>query len=117
MKKLFLFFFLVVSLNADYLALRDSNHCVIDLTPNQNSKGWCYLDLNTNQNKCDSFSSVDDYIDGYFLDQGNCVLKNDLKITGLTQNQFNFMMAVLAHVIGFTMLFLISFLSVLTMRK
>lgn len=118
MKKLIIFAFVTVQfLNADYLHLKD-NHCIADLTPYQNHSGWCWRDISDNNSSyCSRRAKIDDFIDGYFLDSGNCILKNDLRITGLTQNQWDYLLAVLANVMGFTMLFLISFLSILVARK
>ncbi len=104
-------------LNADYLALKDNNHCAADLVPNQDNSGWCYHDMNDDRDECHKYYKMKDFIDGYVFTDGKCVMKNDLRITGLTQDEWRYFMAVLAHVLGFTMLFLVSFLSVLTVRK
>jgi len=118
MKKIFLFMFLVFSVaNADYLNTRDNNHCIIDLEPKQNSKGWCYHDQNQDRDECDRRLKMSDLINGYIYEDDECVLKHDLKVTGLTQKQWNSYMAFLAHALGFTMLFLVDFLAVLVARR
>ena len=118
MKFVLLVFVSFFILKADFLALRDRNHCVYNLEPKQNSSGWCYRDRNRDKDRCDRFAKIDDFIAGYYLDDnGNCILKKNLKITGLTQNQWDWNMALLGHFTGFTVLFLISFLSLLMMRK
>ena len=105
------------SANADYLNTRDNNHCIIDLEPKQNSKGWCYHDQNQDRDECDRRLKLDDLINGYIYEDSECHLKKDLKTTGLTQNKWNDAMALLAHALGFTMLFLVNFLSVLVARR
>ncbi len=95
-----------------------NNHCVTGLTPYQNSSGWCYVDVSDDNNSyCDDTVSINNFIDGYYFDGSNCLLKKNLEITGLTQNQWDWNMALLGHFSGFTVLFLISFLSLLMMRK
>jgi len=105
--------------SADYLNTRDKNHCIIDLEPYQNHTGYCYHDQRQDRDECDRRLKMKDLIDGYYYDSDDksCLLKNDLKITGLTQNQWDYLLAVLAHVMGFTMLFLIDYLAVLVVRK
>jgi hypothetical protein len=117
MKKIILFFILSLFLNADYLNTRDNNHCIIELEPNQDDKGWCYHDQNQDSDECDRRLEIDDLISGYEYKDDECVLKNDLEVTGLTQEQWNSYMAFLAHALGFTMLFLIDFLAVLVARR
>ena len=102
---------------ADYLNTRGRNHCIYNLTPNQDSSGWCYTDRNTGNDRCNRNLKMKDLINGYQLDDdGNCVLKKNLYITGLTQNQWDYLMAVMAHVVGFTVLFLVLFITVLVAR-
>jgi len=119
MKYLFVLFLLFSSANADYLYTKYSNRCVYDLTPYQDNTGWCFIYSDTNNSSCNSRADLDDFIDGYFykVDTDECLLKNDLKITNLTQNQWDYLLSVLAHVLGFTMLFLINFLAILVVRK
>jgi len=110
-------FVVFTSANADYLNTRDNNHCIIDLEPNQDNKGWCYHDQNQDRDECDRRLSYDDLIAGYVYEDDECNLKKDLKTTGLTQMQWNDLMSILAHALGFTMLFLVNFLSVLVARR
>ena len=117
MKYLMLLLSFTFFLSADYLNTRDSNHCAYDVEPKQDSKGLCYTDRNDGTDECDRRLTYDDLIDGYNLVDGKCVLKNDLKITGLTQYQWNTMMMILSNIVGFTMLFLVSFLATLIARK
>ena len=119
MKYLFVLFLLFSSVNADYLYTRFANRCVYNLTPYQGHRGWCYIYSDTNESKCNKNSKLSNFIDGYYYDANTdeCLMKNDLRITGLTQNQWDYLLAVLAHVLGFTMLFLISFLAILVVRK
>jgi len=102
-------------LNADYLYV-SNNHCVIDLVT-RDGGGWCFHDLNDNVNVCEKNSDRDDYLDGYSYVDGSCQYNNDASVTGLTVSEWNFMIAILANLIGFTMLFMVSFLSVLIARK
>lgn len=112
-----LFFFLISYLNADYLNTRNRNICIYNLQPFQGSRGICYTNRLDNVNYCRIRTTFDDLIAGYEFVNGGCYLKNDLQITGLTQNQWDYLLAVLANVLGFTMLFLISYLSVLIAKK
>jgi len=107
----FLFFLLVLSVfsSADYLATKDNNHCVINLTPYQDDSGWCFHDQNTNSDKCKRRRTIEDFVAGYYFDGSDCLLKNDLKVTGLTQNQWSYTMAIIANVIGFVLVFLVGF--------
>lgn len=116
-KKIMLMIALTLFVNADYLNLKANNICVYDLTPYQNNTGWCYTDRITSTVFCDPLLTIDDLIAGYDLNGTYCVLKNDLRITGLTESEYNFYLALIANFMGFTMLFLISFLSVLVTRK
>jgi len=122
----FLLFTLIfpLYLSADYLNTKDSNHCAYDVEPNDNA-GWdgeatglCYTDRNDDRDECDDDLEFDDLIDGYYLnDDDKCVLKHNLRITGLSQSAWYSMMAILGHVLGFTTFFLISFLSILVARR
>jgi len=114
--KIFIFSFLISSfLFADYL-YTDRNKCVYDLTP-KNNGGWCYTYTQKNKSECNKRAKITQFLDGYNIDSGSCTLKNDLKITGLTQNQWNVSLALLAHFLGFTQLFLTNFLAVLVSRR
>ena len=105
--------------NADYLATSHDNRCVYDLQPNQGNSGWCYTYSDNNNSRCNRRDKRSYFIGGYVYssDDDTCLLKNDLKISGLTQREWDYLLAILAHVMGFTMLFLINFLAVLTARK
>lgn len=116
MKKLLLFCLLSIFSNADYLLLTN-NHCIYDLSPNQNDTGFCFTDHSDDLGYCSTDLTMNSFIDGYEYIDGICDLKNDLKITGLTQNQWNYQLALAANFIGFAMLFLIGFLSILVSRK
>ncbi len=112
MRFVFLFVSLFSFASADYLYTKASNQCVYDLEPNQNSKGWCYTKRSDDSSHCNTKTKITDFISGYEYKNSECHLKNDLKITGLSQSEWSYLMAVLAHVLGFTFLFLIGFLSI-----
>jgi len=116
--KALIFVLMIVGVHADYLNTKTKNHCVYSLLPNQNNKGWCYTDRNTGEDECDRRLTIDQLIDGYYLDDdGNCVLEENLKITGLTKNQWDWLLALMGQLVGFTVLFLVSFLAILSSRK
>jgi hypothetical protein len=123
MKYLFylLIFFTVFTVltRADYLNTKDDNHCAVNVQPYQNHTGLCWHDQNRDHDDCQQSVYYKHLIDGYYYDAdlGACLLKNDLSITSLTQDQWDYMLSILAHVMGFTMLFLVNFLSVLIVRK
>ena len=120
MKHLLILIIALVTLaNADYLNTKDNNHCAINVQPYQDHTGLCWHDQNTDHDDCNRRVYYKHLIDGYEYnaDDDTCLLKNDLKITSLTQEEWDYMLAVLAHVMGFTMLFLVDFLSVLIARK
>ena len=117
MRNLFLFLFLISMADADFLNTKNANRCAYDLTPYQKHKGWCYVSRHNNQQYCSTTLKTKDFINGYEFVNGNCVLKNNLKITGLSQDDWDKSMALLAHATGFTLLFLIGFLSVLIAKK
>lgn len=111
----FIFLLITTSSFSDFL-LRSDNHCIYDITPYQDNSGYCYTARSTGVTYCNKSLTYNDFIDGYYVVDGDCVMKNDLLITGLTQNQWNYLLAVLAHVLGFTMLFLINYLSILVSK-
>ncbi|RRS30984.1 MAG: hypothetical protein P794_05035 [Epsilonproteobacteria bacterium (ex Lamellibrachia satsuma)] len=118
MKYIFsLFFILLTFSNADYLNTKSNNICVYDLEPYQNNTGWCYVNRADGQSYCDNSLQFTDLYDGYVFIDNKCVLKNDLRLTGLTENQFNFLFALQGNLIGFSMLIMLLFLAVLTSRK
>jgi len=117
MRYLIILFLFTFFLSADYLNTRDNNHCAYDVEPKQDSKGLCYTDSNDGTDECDRRLTYDDLIDGYNLEDGKCVLKHNLKVTGLSQQNWNLYMVFLANGLGFTMIFLISFIAILTVRK
>jgi len=51
-------------------------------------------------------------VDGFEYKNGTCQLKNDLKISGLTSDQYNFMMILLANFCGLSII--LPFSSILT---
>ncbi len=112
------FFLLLLSLyaNADYLYTK-TNKCVYDLAPKQDSKGWCYTKRSNDQRYCNSNAKYSQFMNGYVFQNGECNLKNDLKITGLTQNEWSYIMAILANVLGFIFLFLVGFSSLRISKK
>lgn len=116
MKKLIFLSFLLTCLNADYLYTKN-NHCVYDLYPNQSDSGWCYTDRSNGNNYCRRRATIDDFINGYNYVNSECLLKNDLKTTGLTQDQWSYIMAILANVFGFIFLFLVGFSSLKVSKK
>jgi len=119
MKILFILL-LTLSLKADSLYTNDLI-CVHSITIEdyQGIGIYCY-DKRTSDGdvrECSSNARYDNFISGYEYKDGKCQIKNDLKITGLTQNQWSFSMALLAHFLGFTQLFLINFLIILVARR
>ena len=117
MKHLFLIFAFSLFLNADYLNTKTTNQCVYDVKPYQNHKGWCYTKRSNNQSYCSSTLKIKDLIAGYEYKDGDCVLKNDLGLTGLSQEDFDYLMALIAHFLGLTTIFLVNFIAVLTVRR
>ena len=102
---------------ADYLNY-NNNHCIYNLTPKQNDTGWCFTDRNTGNDKCNRRLNYNRLLDGYYLDDnGNCVLMPNLLVTGLSASQWRFQLALLGNLVGFTLLFLLLFLVVLSSRK
>ena len=110
------FFFSITLLNADYLYVKNSS-CVYDLEPNQGNSGFCFTYTATGKSRCDKGSELSDFVDGYTNDGKRCNLKNNLKISGMSQDQWNMSMVLLAHSLGFTQLFLINFLVILIARR
>ena len=118
MKPILIILTLISIASADYLNTKTSNQCVYNVRPYQDHTGWCYTKRSNDHDYCNRHLKMKDLIDGYYLnDDGDCVEKNDLRTTGLTQNEWDYNLSLLAHVMGFTMLFLINFLSVLVVRK
>lgn len=116
MKLTILLFIFTLTINADYLKI-SNNHCITSITPDQNNTGFCYFDIDLNTSYCDSNLKLTDLIDGYFYEDGYCLYNNDLLLTGLSQNQWNYYMAFMANLLGFTMFFLISYLSIMIAKK
>jgi len=112
MKFLFIFISFCSFVSADYLNTKTSNQCIYDVTPYQNNTGLCYTKRSNDQNYCNKNLKYKHLINGYEFKNNECLLKNDLKITGLSQNQWDYLLAVLAHVMGLTMLFLTNFLAI-----
>ena len=109
---MFVFVLVITFSNADYLNTKTTNQCIYNVSPYQNHKGLCYTKRSNNQNFCSTTLSYSKLIDGYEYKNSGCYLKNDLELTGLTQNQWDYLLAVLANIIGFTMFFLINYLAV-----
>lgn len=106
-----MFFIYTVFSRADYLNIKTTNQCVYNVTPYQGNKGLCYVRRSDDKSFCNKNLRYSHLIAGYHLVGSDCVLKNDLQLTGLTQEDFDYLMAVLAHIMGFTMLFMMSFIS------
>ena len=117
MKKIFIFFVFTLLVQADYLNTKTKNICIYDVEPYVNHKGLCYVKRKNNQSFCNTKLKYKDLIDGYERKAGKCVLKNDLALTGLTQSEWNYLMAFLAHAVGFTFFFLSTYLVNLIARK
>ncbi len=116
MKFLILIFSLTLLLNADYLNT-SNNHCVINLAPYPDNSGLCWSDQHDNTDYCDTTVKSSDFEDGYDYSGGLCLYRNDLAITGLTAGEWDYMLAFSANIIGFTMFFLINYLSILVARS
>lgn len=112
-----IYFFLTTFSNADYLNINSKNICVYNVQPFQGSAGICYTKRSDGSNVCDVSLVYDDLIDGYEYVNSGCYLTNDLQLTGLTQNQWDYFLAVIAHILGFTFLFLINYIAVLTVKS
>ncbi len=111
----FIFLLITTSSFSDSL-LYSNNHCVYDIEPYHSNTGLCFSDRLDSLRYCDEEITHNDFMDGYSLVDSNCVVKNDLLLTGLTQNQWDYLLAVLAHILGFTMLFLVNYLSILVSK-
>ena len=109
---MFVFVLVVTVTNADYLNTKSSNQCVYNVQPYQNEKGLCYTKRSNDQNICSTSLRYKHLINGYEYKNSGCYLKNDLELTGLTQSEWDYLLAVLANIIGFTMFFIINFLAV-----
>jgi len=106
---------IVSSSHADYLNT-NNNACIHSVQPYQNNTGLCYLNSSDNVSVCDASLSYTVLLNGYeYIDLG-CYLKNDLELTGLTQNEWNYFLALIAHAFGFTMLLLVNYLAVLVAK-
>ncbi|MDQ7083945.1 MAG: hypothetical protein Q9M36_03010 [Sulfurovum sp.] len=116
-KYLSFFLFFSLFLSADYLNTLDRNRCVYNVQPNQNRQGICYTITLNNRDLCDVNLQYSDLIDGYEQVGGGCFLKNDLQLTGFTQIEYSYFLALIAHVLGLTMLILISYLSIQIARS
>lgn len=108
---------IVTSSSSDYLHTTEKNICVYDVNPYTGQNGWCYISRNDGLSYCDKLLNYSDLIDGYELVGSNCVMKNDLHLTGLTQNQWNYLLSLLAHFIGFTLLFLTNLTVIYVVKK
>lgn len=115
-KILFILLISVTYSNADYLHTTNNNICVSGVTPYSGNTGWCYVSSVDGLTYCDDTLSLSSLYDGYIDNNGSCILKNDLAFTGLTQNQFNYLLALLAHALGFTMFLLINYLAIIVAR-
>ncbi len=100
--------FFTVFLNADYLY---HDNCVYDISDN------CYTYSSDNSRICDQDIIIEDFIGGYKYADGNCTKDEIFNQIGLTQHEWNFQMALMGNLIGFTTLFLTLFLTVLWGRK
>ena len=115
MKVLLFLSFLFVSINADYLKTKNVNRCVYDLRPYQNHKGWCYTKSSNDQDYCSTTMKLKDFISGYDYNASaspTCQKRHNLSVTGLSQSEWDYMLAVLAHVLGFSLLFLTAFVAI-----
>ena len=117
MKYLLFLSLILASANADYLNTKTTNQCIFNVKPYQNNTGLCYTKRSNNQSFCSSTLRYKYLIDGYEYKNAICSLKNDLEITGLSQNEFNYLLAFLAHAMGFTMLILINYTAVLISKN
>ncbi len=117
MKSFLFYLLLTLSLTADSLH-KNTLICVHSITIEEyEGKGvYCYT-KSSGGSECDLNATYDSFVTGYTYTDGKCTIKNDLKITGLTQEQWSFSMALLAHFLGFTQLFLINFLVILVARR
>lgn len=114
---LMVFFFLISFTHADYLNTSTTNQCIYNVQPYQNNKGLCYTKRSNNLNYCSTALRYSKLIDGYVYLNGGCYLKNDLRLTGLTQSEWDYLFSVLAHVLGFTMFFLVNFTVIQVVRS
>jgi len=83
---------------ADYLY---NSVCVYNL--NEAKKGYCYQYSEDSSSSCDKNSNLSDFLDGYELVDGNCVLSDSSKL-GLSLENYNLNMALLGNFVGFTIL-------------
>lgn len=127
MKNIFIFLIPLTLLKSDYLATRyASPTCVYDLqeqfTRKGKSRGFCYFLSSDSSSECDRQSTISDFVDGYALINGNCVLvtsdnNTSLNEIGLTQSDTNYQFSLMGNVVGFVFLFNTLFLTILIGRK
>lgn len=119
--KLLIFSILMISnsLFADsLLTYNKSNdtysYCVKDYYFNSSNKLYFKKSQNNNFNSVNLAKNYKSYsiLDGFEYKNGICQLKNDLKISGLTSDQYNFMMIMLANFCGLSII--LPFSSLLT---
>lgn len=119
--KLLIFTILMISnsLYADsLLTYNKSNdtysYCVKDYYLNSSNRLYFKKSQNNHFNSFNLGSNYKTYYieDGFEYKNGICQLKNDLKISGLTSDQYNFMMIMLANFCGLSII--LPFSSLLT---
>jgi len=111
-----IFLFITIS-HADYLNTK-TNKCVYNLIPyHSKNKGWCYTKRSDDSVHCNKTLKYTDFINGFYIDNGNCIMFEDLQKTGMSFIQFQFQQALLANMYGFFIFFLVGFLFVLQGRR
>jgi len=107
---IFMFLFIFVSFaNADYLNT-ENNHCVYELAPYPEQKGYCWIDRHDSINYCDKKSDLDQFVNGFYYENGVCLLNDSSHESGISSSDWNYQMALLANFFGFTFLFLTNYL-------
>ncbi len=108
MKKIFLsflFLFLTLSLNADFL-LKNKNQCVSDFWFDANNSTVNFIYSSQPGTVYSSYSSSYSFVPGYDYNSSSdiCSLPPIVKELSLTSSDYNFLMALMGLLIGFSFL-------------
>ena len=114
MKKLLfiLFIFTQVSFSKVGTFLYTKNtRCVENVIPNPNDKGFCYeYSSNLGTQYCTKKAKLSHFIRGYIFESNTCRIEDDLKLTGMTKDEYNYIIIFIAIsfvLVFFTILFML----------
>lgn len=121
MRILLLFIFFTYFLNADYLY--NNNTCVSSfksINKNRPNRKQCRIFYSAGgrvnlRPQCLDLNLINGYT--YDANLATCSLDNDWSKVGLSEEDWNFQIAIVANLTGFTIYFLVNFLSILVMRR